>query len=856
MNNQESFNVKTDNIFNSETDIESELLSTLTEERKNQSLFIEKIKNFLINRESQIAALAIAFFYIALIVKIVINLLTLTKSILSLNTDNISLNIVDYLFWGIAPIIVWIISTHTKINEWRFTNRKIGSLFLFITNITILLGNVIFVSSCYFFIPIIMHIPVSNFISPAMIVSLCRLIIAAICIVSMIIIEHFCILLVLREEVKNLILHFKFNRHLDLRNPFLKRFQYDISVFKRLKNGKLYSIKESMRKYHMMIIGATGSGKTATGFLPGIANDLDQRIYNLNYQKNIVLKYLKKGKVKLIENITDDDFSLNKFKGINKWYDRKLKALSKKAQLCGMTIIAPNADFADQVYELLKNRGLEKNINRIDPELDEYGKIKPGYRGLNPLFIRKNIPHDRRMLEIIHKSRTFSDVMQSLFEEGGSKNIYFSSLNRQFTSSVCTILMVTMPRLHKKDPQKYPKYYVTPEDFYNVMNNFELMSDYCNEMENYLSDYPEDERFYRNILILIQRDMLGEGRKALQEQARGLVIQISDLLANPSIRNLLCCEDSVDFDDALSESQITLINYSLAMGDSDSRALGLFSFLLLQNAMFRRSKKKRPIHFVFIDEFPELLHPKFSKAFSIYRQYNGCLHIALQSLSQFAAKKETEFLKNVLLANASTQILFGRGGIEEMEIYEKLAGKINKLSVQHTTSQSALSLDDPSLSFSDRSQLVKENYMEGSDFRNKDFLEATILTLDEGNPVDMFSAVFNFLTPKQKSGKKIIQFDWSPYYQQDTSTNSDGILKTTAKIFVNNTNENSVSNDIIDIEAFVNSKTSKDDNKVDAEADIVENDENSEKKDNDSVVFPEFDNIAEILNNFKKNNQA
>ena len=95
-----------------------------------------------------------------------------------------------------------------------------------------------------------------------------------------------------------------------------------------------------------------------------------------------------------------------------------------------------------------------------------------------------------------------------------------------------------------------------------------------------------------------------------------------------------------------------------------------------------------------------------------------------------------------------------------------------------------------------------------------------------------------------------------PYYQQDTSTNSDGILKTTAKIFVNNTNENSVSNDIIDIEAFVNSKTSKDDNKVDAEADIVENDENSEKTDNDNVVFPEFDNIAEILNNFKKNKQA
>lgn len=736
----------------------------------NKTLFLTSITNFIKKRKYTIFALLVGIFYLLTAVRALLNLIEFAKGVSYLDSSFVRHTFSYYLRWGVGPFLVWIASTHTKIKYWKFERSKIGSLIFCFINLSVLSMQVLFAVCCGIFLPITLLIPPSEFITPGMTSTLLKVLVSCIPFIFAVLVAHFFILLIYRPEVLAIIMHFKFNRNLDLRGTSV-RFAYDARICRHAKTGKIYAIKEAMRKYHMAIVGATGSGKTSTGFLPAIANDLDQLIFNINYQKKKVLKWLKKGKVRLDAPMSDDEFSLSHFSGVNLIYERKLKSLAKKATRCGITVIAPNAGFADDVYELLKNRGLT-NINRIDPEHDENGNLKTGYRGLNPLFVKNDLPHDKRMLEIIHKSRTFSDVMQALFEEGGSKNIYFSSLNRQFTSAVCTILIVTMPRLHRKEPTKYPRDFVTPEDFYNVMNDFSRIQDFCDEMKVYLDDYPEDNRYYRNILILIQRDMLGSGRDALQEQARGLVIQISDLLANPTVRNLLCCEDSVDFDEALSESQITLVNYSLALGDSDSRALGLFVFLLLQGAMFRRPVKNRPIHLVFIDEFPVLLHPKFSKAFSIYRQYNGCLHVALQSLSQFKERSETAFMKDVLLSNASTQIIFGRGGTEEMETYEKLGGKVDRLVVQQNISESSLSLENPSLSYGERSGIQKESYITGRDIYNKDFLEATVKTLDEGNPVDMFSAVFDFLTPKQKTGKKLFRVDWSDYCEHSGLDNA------------------------------------------------------------------------------------
>ena len=96
--------------------------------------------------------------------------------------------------------------------------------------------------------------------------------------------------------------------------------------------------------------------------------------------------------------------------------------------------------------------------------------------------------------------------------------------------------MKAYPILHEKYPDKYRREHACPQEFLDVMNDFDLAKDYENKIK------------------LIQRDLLGDGAKTMREQARGLVNIISDILANPLIRDVLCAEKTMVLDKALSEN--------------------------------------------------------------------------------------------------------------------------------------------------------------------------------------------------------------------------------------------------------------------------------------------------------------
>lgn len=685
------------------------------------------------------------------------NAIRYVNGILSLKYSSVENNIIIYLLEMLYPVSVWLLSScFRKMNIERL---KIGTMILCLLNSAICIVDIVFLAVCMFILPII-SIPANRVVTASMIVAVARIISIVIPISAGTAFFYTFLSLIMNDDVKKMLMHYKFDRNIDIR--FGKQYKYDLAVARDQKTGKIYRVKEDMRRYHCAAIGATGSGKTSMVFNPAIANDLDTRIRNENELYKHLEFLLRKKKIKITE-IPDatDDILRKYFMGTSEKYEKKLDKLFNKYCMCGMTIIAPNSGFADDIAEMCINRGL--TFNRIDPELDKDGKHKKGFIGLNPLYIRPGLDGTALHQEIINKARTFTDVLQALFEEGGSKDIYFSGLNRQFTSGVCTILMRTTPILHKKYSTKYTKPYTSPMEFYSVINNFSLITDYCTEMEQYLEEHPEDEPNYRNILTTIQKDFLGPGAKTMQEQIRGLVQQAYEILSNPLVRDILCNENTVDFDVALAESQITLVNYSLALGDSDSRALGLFILLLLQGAVFRRPSNNSPIHFVYVDEYPVLLHPKMSKSFSIFRQYNACMNVALQSLSQFDEKKETKFMKSVMLSNASTQIMFGRAGVEEMELYQKLGGKVNRVKTQESVNQSALSDENTSLVYSERSGIQQEDAVTGRDIRYKDFGEATMNTVDRGNIVESFPVILDFASYKKKKGIARVRKDWNKY---------------------------------------------------------------------------------------------
>lgn len=706
--------------------------------------------------------------YLCTIFRMIYDIFRYTRGVVTLKYNAVSTNIFYYILAIVIPFGLWLWSTCLEQFNFRFI--KIATLIVCLLNLALELLNITYLILCVFIVPLCLHIPVSTDVSSQMIISLARsTVIIVPCLMFVVTFRSFLSDMLYRPMMQD-ILHYKADRNIDTRKN--KAYAYDYGVVRNLNTGKRYSVKEDMRKQHMMIEGATGAGKTSMAFLPGIAEDLDQRIKNLNAQKRAVVSQLENKNIVLIKSIKDEEFNAKWLRAVNPVGKKKLNNIFSAMPLCGLTIIAPNSSFGDDVYELAVNRGI-KNINRIDPLLDAYGKHKPGYIGFNPFYINPDYTGLELKLAIINRSRIFSDVLQALYESGGSSDVYFSSLNRQFTSSICKMIIKTQPMLHASNPAKYPNAQATPADFENIMNDFSLAQPYYETLSLYIKEHPEEKKDYENTLKLIGRDLLGAGAKTMLDQSRGLVILINELLANPLIRDVLCAEESVDLDKALAESQITLLNYELSLGDRDSRGFGLFFLLTMQSAVFRRPKSNRPIHFLYIDEFPVLLHPSLEKAFSLYRQYNVCMNVALQALSQFDKTNETKYMKNVLLSNASTQILFGRAGLEEMETYEKLGGKVDRVVEQDTVNQSTLTDENTSLTYSTRSSVQKENFIDGRDIRNRDFGEATMLTVDKGNPVDMFAVKLDFLTEKQTRGLQTIKVDWSKYYNPESADGTD-----------------------------------------------------------------------------------
>lgn len=731
------------------------------------------------HNKKNIVPTIIGLLYFASMLRILISGIGLMNGAITLNYSATSTSLAYFIIWMSLPFVCWIISTAYE--QYNYHIIKIGGLILGLVNLSMIIIQVIYLATYMFIVPFILQIPLSRDITSGMVLNLARG--AALIIPLFMGISAFMSIskpLFAQPEMRADILHYKVNRNLDLRPN--KKYAYDLRVTRTMATGKIFSVQDKIRTQHLMVLGATGSGKTSMAFNPGIAGDLDQRIFNENTQKKTLESLLKSNDIILNKDIKDEDFDLQCFRGITKKGTRKLNNIEKKMSLCGLTIIAPNSSFGDDVYDLAIKRGITK-INRIDPSDAPGGGKKSGYRGFNPLYLNQSLDIESQRQEIISKSRIFSDVLQALFEEGGSRDVYFSGLNRQFTSSICTMQMKAKPLLHKKDPRKYPSPQVTPWDFYEVINDFPMAQDYYDALTDYLKEHPEEKNNYNNILKLIGRDILGPGAKTMVEQARGLVNQVADLLANPRVRNILCDDNPVDLDEALANNEITILNYELSMGDSDSRALGLFFLLSFQSAVFRRPKNIRPIHFVYIDEYPVLLHPKMSKCFTIFRQYNVCMNVALQSLSQFDEKSETAFMKSVMLSNASTQIVFGRAGLEEMRTYMELGGKKNVVTEQNTISESSLTQEDTSLSYSTRSSIQQVDAVESSTIRNSDFKEAQMITVDKGNPVTMFAVKMNFLTDKQKSGLKRYKVNWHKYYD---SSKADGTLSVIDSAEANN----------------------------------------------------------------------
>lgn len=675
----------------------------------------------------------------------------------------------------LVPLLNWVYST--KIKTFSFHRRKFMLLRFCAATFAVMMMTYIYHHAGNVLIPLVVTLfkpTVSRSVS--MVKMFCRglmfLVSAVPAIAIYVMISRFT-----RDEIRKYqIINFDISMMIDLRDREKREFAYDLKIVKDLGNGKPYVIKEKDRFLHALDDGTTGTGKTSSTFTPAIDNDFYQRRYNLEHQKMGVEKLLAAGRVRMACPMEDQEFDIDNFIPLDDKAKGELYKLKYKSPLASIIAVAPNEAFSDEIYELARANG--QAVNRLDPMLSVDGRLKEGFIGLNPLYIKPGLSEVQYLIEVNQRATLFADVMQAVYDKTGQSNPYFAGLNQNITTSVTALILLCAPYMPEKFADKGLA--PTPADVQDVLNDFTKARVYdkvfLNRYAKPGSKYDSHPDFgkLQYIYDVVHGRLLGADSSQLFDQCQGLRNIINQLLGNPLICNVLCSQHTIDLDHVLADGEIVLVNYALNLG-SDGITLGLFFLLSLIQAAYRRPapESERLPCFIYVDELPQLLHPRLEACFALFRQYRMAMFVAIQSLAQLRKTRDTAFLEQVLLGNCAHHFVFGRAGVEDMEIYMSLAGTRLEAVLTESRNETSLFAANPTVSYQHRFTNQRVNNIEGSDIRNLKFQECLLITVNDGTPVAAFKAIVFFLPRWKRTHHKRYECDWNSYYDESAEKTKD-----------------------------------------------------------------------------------
>ena len=531
---------------------------------------------------------------------------------------------------------------------------------------------------------------------------------------------------------------------------------YNMNIVKDIHTGKNITVYAKDRFLHTLVDGTSGTGKTSSTILPAIRDDLDMRCKAEDTQKELLLAMEQAGEISYAPPEHAKGFSVNDCipiaRDTARWSDTELEEKLQETQekleqirlaypVCGITVLAPDDSLTDDVCRLCDARNVP--YNRIDAVRQPDERHKKNTIGLNPIYISPQMDEGAKNQLIVKKAVIFSDVMQAVTDLKGKADSYFTGLNRQMIANLAILVMATVPVLRHRQ--------ATPADLQEVINNFSLLPEYADKLE----ELDQSTKQYTFIIQYIREDLLGKGRDKMEDQSRGTRNIINEFLLMPANREIFCSQNSIDFDRALADGEVTVCNYNLASGDTDAVAFGLFFLLSFNNAVLSRpgTENTRIPHFFYLDELPVLIHPSLEKNFSLFRKFRVSMMVAIQTLDQLEKNEITKYLKGVILGCAHI-IVFGRSSLSDMEIFSSLAGVRDVREEQTSTTETALTDDSPHFSFSSREMMTQKNAIEEIDIRMKDFQKVTFFTTRAGRPLPALTGIVDFLKPSDWEQKE------------------------------------------------------------------------------------------------------
>lgn len=606
----------------------------------------------------------------------------------------------------LLPPILWVFATKT--NAFKYSNIRIGTFIIAGIYECIFLCGIAYQLLSRLFLPSVMSIKTDDIFTKDMVLILARIATQLPLVFFAYLIAKGFLRPIFDERSRERLLRFRV--HISRKASRHQHIDYNLSIAKDVETGHPVIIKEQDRYLHTLVDGTSGTGKTSSTILPAIYGDLMNRSKAIRQRKDMMSK---------------NNSSVTDYKTIKSMLDQQYP-------VCGITVLAPDDSLTDDVCRLCEGHGIP--YNRIDATKAANGERKARWTGMNPFYIPSSFSGESLHEAIVKKAVIFSDIMLVISDLKGKSDSYFSGLNRQMLTNIAILIMLTVPHLFNRQ--------ATPEDLQMLINDFDLLPEYVNKLE----EINRSQNRYTFILQYINNELLGKGRAKMEDQSRGTRNIINEFLMMPGSRDVYCSQDSIDFDKILLEGEVTVCNYDLASGDTNAIAFGLFFLLSFNNAVLSRpgTERTRSPHFFYVDELPILIHSSLEKNFSLFRKFRVAMFCAIQTLDQFEKNELTKYLKGVILGCANI-FVFGRSSLSDMEVFSAMAGVTEKPEEQKTVSETALSDDSPSLSYSSREMWTQKNMLEGIDIRMNDFQVVTLFTIRDGAPCPPIKVKVSFL---------------------------------------------------------------------------------------------------------------
>lgn len=306
----------------------------------------------------------------------------------------------------------------------------------------------------------------------------------------------------------------------------------------------------------------------------------------------------------------------------------------RKGHQLGITVVAPDSEFPHKIRHWCQQLGVPYHVVDLDD------------------------PNSNRFNPLEGDPTTVSEIMRTVLRATfGEQEAFFAQAQELHAKN--TMLLLKQLR----------------GDNINLLDVYQALMD-VEGMQTLVEDY--EEQYGEDVITeYFKKEAFGRNRDKLHQFAMGLRLQISDLLTNQTIRNVLVGRSDISLDHVMSEGGVLLFNTSLGKMGYMSKIFGQFLIMHIQNAVFRRpgTEFTRIPHYLYIDELPVYYNPELESLLNIGRKYRCACTFTIQGPSQLETGKQGQATREKIMNGCRNKIVLGIESARDAQMLSELFGE-------------------------------------------------------------------------------------------------------------------------------------------------------------------------------------